>query len=138
MIHMGIVNNDIVFAMNHKEMYNHIANLCKHWNGVVDICNGQDGNCCVSPHTHDNAQQRQTTLLKILAWFSRWKELHDERVKQGEANTCNFFADEAYFCIQSLLLSQITAIQIYCVKKGGSINPRTMNTDAVKWYFADA
>ena len=56
MIHMGIVNNDIVIALDNKDMYNHVTNLCKHWNGVVDICNGRDGNCWVSPHTRDNAQ----------------------------------------------------------------------------------
>jgi hypothetical protein len=56
MIHMGICNNDIVLAMDNKEMYNHIANLCEHWNGGVDTCIGRDGNSCVSPHTHDNAQ----------------------------------------------------------------------------------
>jgi hypothetical protein len=86
MIHMGICNNDIVLAMDNKEMYNHIANLYTHWNGGVDTCIGRDGNSCVSPHTHDNAQQRQTILLETLAWFSRWKVLHDERVKEGEAN----------------------------------------------------
>ncbi len=57
--------------MDNKEMYNHIANLCKHWNGVVDICNWQGGDSHVSPHTGDNAQQRKTTLLETLAWFSR-------------------------------------------------------------------
>jgi hypothetical protein len=133
MIHTGIVINDIVLAMDNKEMCNHIANLCKHWNGVVN-----NSNYCVSPHTRDNAQQRQTTLLETLAWFSRWKELHDERVKWGNANRWIFFADKTYFCIQSLLLSQITAIQIYCVKKGESINPGTMNTDTVRWHFVDA
>ena len=57
---------DIVLAIDNKEMYNYIPNLCKHWNGVVDICNGWDGNSCVSPHVHDNAQQRQTTLLETM------------------------------------------------------------------------
>ncbi len=138
MIHTGIVNDDIVLAVDNKDMYNNVANLCKHWNGVVNICNGQDGNCRDSPHTRDNAQQRQTTLLETLAWFGRWKELHDERVKQGRANRWIVFADETYFYIQSLLLSQIMAIQIYCVKKGDSINPQTMNTDTVEWHFVDA
>ncbi len=49
-----------------------------------------------------------------------------------------FFAEECYFCIQSFSFSQITVIQIYYVKKSESINPWTMNTDTVEWYFADA
>ena len=35
-----------------------------------------------------------------------------------EADEFNFFADETYFCIKTLLLGHVAAIQIYCVKKG--------------------
>ena len=45
---------------------------------------------------------------------------------------------ETWFCIKSLLLAHITVIQIYCVMKGESISPRTMNTDTVEWFFGDA
>jgi hypothetical protein len=71
MIHTGIVNDDVVLAIDNEEIYNHIANPCKHWNGVVGICNGQDDNCCVSPYTPDNAQQRETTLLETIACLSK-------------------------------------------------------------------
>ena len=85
-----------------------------------------------------NAAQRQTVLLKTLAWFSRWKELHDERVEEKHATAYNFFADETWFCIKSLLLGHVTVIQLYCLMKGESISPRTMNTDTVEWFFGDA
>ena len=65
-----------------------------------------------------NAAQRQTVLLKMLTWFSRWKELHDERVEEKHATGYNFFANETWFCIKSLLLGHVTIIQLYCVMKG--------------------
>jgi hypothetical protein len=36
------------------------------------------------------------------------------------------------------LLAHITVIQLYCVMKGESISPRSMNTDTVEWFFGDA
>jgi len=93
-------------------MYNQVADLYEHWNGVVDICNGQDG-----PHMPGNAAQRQTVLLKMLAWLSIWKELHDEWVEEKHATAYNFFADETWFCIKSLLLGHVTIIQLYCVMR---------------------
>jgi hypothetical protein len=138
MIRQAINDNDIVLSMKKKGIYSHLANMCEHWNVVVDICNGRDGANRNSPHTPANASKRQTILLKALDFFCRWKELHDENVERGEATAFNFFADETWFCINALLLSHITAIQIYCVEGGKSINPRTMNTDTVEWHFADA
>ncbi len=32
----------------------------------------------------------------------------------------------------------VTVMHIYCVIKGESISPRTMNTDTVEWFFRDA
>ena len=64
--------------------------------------------------------------------------MHDDRVSAKLATEYNFFANETWFCIKSLLLAHITVIQIYCVKKGESISPRTMNTDTVEWFFGDA
>jgi hypothetical protein len=133
MIRDAIADDYIVLSLQKKGMYNHVADLCEHWNDVVDICNGRDG-----PHMPGNAAQRQTVLLKTLAWFSRWKELHDERVEAKQATAYNFFADETWFCIKSLLLSHITVIQLYCVMKSESISPRTLNTDTVEWVFGNA
>ena len=65
MIRNTIADDSIVLSLNIKGMYNHVADLCEHWNSVVDICNGRDG-----PHSPVNAQERQSTLLKTLAWFS--------------------------------------------------------------------
>jgi hypothetical protein len=48
-----------------------------------------------------------------------------------------FFANETWFCIQLLLLAHVTVIHIYCVMKGKSISPHTMNTDTVEWFFGD-
>ena len=114
-------------------MYNHVADLCEQWNKVIDICNGRH-----SPHSPDNAVMRQTRLLDTLVWFSRWKDLHNERVRAKLATEYNFFANETWFCIKSLLLAHITVNQIYCVMNGKSISPRTMNTDTVECFFGDA
>ncbi len=69
---------------------------------------------------------------------SGWKKLHDERVRLKLATEYNFFANETWFGIKALLMAHITVIQIYCVMKGESISPRTMNTDTVEWFFGDA
>jgi hypothetical protein len=61
MIRDALADEDIVLSLQKKGMYNHVADLCEHWNGVVDICNGRDG-----PHMPGNAAQRQTVLLKTL------------------------------------------------------------------------
>jgi hypothetical protein len=49
-----------------------------------------------------------------------------------------FFADETWFCIKTLLLGHVMAIQIYCVEQGESVKLQTMNTDTVEWFFGDA
>jgi hypothetical protein len=85
-----------------------------------------------------NAAQRQTELLKMLAWFSRRKDLHNERVEEKHATAYNFFADETWFCIKSLLLGHVTVIQLYCVMKDESIIQKAMNTDTVEWFFGNA
>lgn len=132
MIRMAIADDDVILAFEKKEVYNHLANLCEKMNLVVDICNGRDG-----AHTPENALSRQTALLDVLAWFTEWKALHDARVELEEATQYNFFADETYFCIQALILGHVGAIQLYCVEKGESINPRSMNTDWVEWFFGN-
>jgi hypothetical protein len=81
---------------------------------------------------------RQTRLLDTLVWFSRWKKLHDERVKVKLATRYNFFANETWFCIKSLLLAHVTKIQINCVMDNKSISPQMMNTDTVDSFFGDA
>jgi hypothetical protein len=53
-------------------------------------------------------------------------------------NRVHFFANETWFCIQLLLLAHVRVIQMYCVLKGKSIHPQTMNTDTVEWFFGDA
>jgi hypothetical protein len=70
-------------------MYNHVADLCEHWNAVVDICNGREG-----PHSPNNAAMRQSCLLDTLVWFSRCKELHDEKVRKKLATEFIFFAEK--------------------------------------------
>ena len=110
LIREAIADDDIVLPFRNKNIYNHVADLCEKWNVVVDICNGKDG-----PHSPANAVERQTQLLDILDWFSKWRALHDRLVEKGEATEYNFFADETWFCIRSLLLAHAGAIQIYCI-----------------------
>ncbi len=102
---------------------------------MIDLCNGKLG-----PNTPENAVKRQRRLLRlsIVEYFSRWKFKHDERVIAGLATKYNFFAEETWFCIRSLLLGHATVIQIYCVENSKSINPHTMNTDMVEWHFENA
>jgi hypothetical protein len=128
MICYGIADKGVVLSLRNKGgMYNHVADFCERWNKVVDICNGRHG-----PHSPDNAVMWQTHLLDTLVWFSRWKELHDERVRVKLATEYNFFANKTWFCIKSLLLAHITVIQLYSVMKGESISPGSMNTDTVE------
>jgi hypothetical protein len=127
MICYAIADDGVVLSLRNKDMYNHVADFCEQWNEVFDICNGRHG-----PHSPDNAVMRQTCLLDTLIWFSRWKKLHDERVRVKLATEYNFFANEAWFCIKSLLLAHITVIQLYSVMKGESISPRSMNTDTME------
>jgi hypothetical protein len=42
MVHYAISVKSVVLSLCVKGMYNHVADLCKHWNAVVDICNGRD------------------------------------------------------------------------------------------------
>ncbi len=133
MIRAAIADDEVVLPFEKKGIYNHIANLCEKWNAVVDICNGRDG-----PHSPDNALERQTKLLDILDWFSQWKKLHDKLVDEGEATEYNFFADETWFCIRSLLLAHVATMQVYCIEKGEKINPLSMTTDQVEWFFGNA
>ena len=40
MIRDAIADDDIVLSLQRKGIYFHVVDLCEHWNGVVDICNG--------------------------------------------------------------------------------------------------
>ena len=81
---------------------------------------------------------RPTRLLETLNWFSNWRTLHEKMMSEKRASKYNFFADETWFCIKSLLLGHIMAIEIFCVENGKNINPQTMNTDTVEWHFGNA
>ena len=66
LIRSAIADDRIVLSLHIKGMYSHVADLCEHWNKVIDICNGRHG-----PHSPGNAVMRQTCLLDTLVWFSR-------------------------------------------------------------------
>jgi hypothetical protein len=117
MIRDAIADDGIVLSLCIKGMYSHVADLCERWNEVVDICNGRH-----SLHSPGNTVMRQTCLLDTLVWFSRWKELHDDRMRLKLATEYNFFANKTWFCIKSLLLAHIAVIQIYCVMDNKSIH----------------
>ena len=66
------------------------------------------------------------------------KSLPTILAQAGDVNKFNF-ADKTYFCIRSLLLAHaVAAIQIYCVEQSDKINPQSMTTDAVEWFFHGA
>ena len=71
----------------------------------------------------------------MLNWFTSWKQLHESWLASKEATKFNFFADETWNCIQALILAQVATIQLHCIEKGESVNPRVMNTDVVEWFF---
>jgi hypothetical protein len=126
-------DDEIVLNLCEKGMYCHICNLCMHWNGMVDICNGRD-----RPHCPENAVEQQTHLLQTQDWFSKRKALHNEMVREKKATESIFFADETWFCIKALMLGHVSAIDIFCAKNGENINPWTMNTNTVEWHFGNA
>lgn len=130
MIRKAIEDEDVNLSLSNKGMYHHLANLCEHMNDLADICNGRDG-----PHSPENALERQTKLLDILAWFTAWKDEHDRRVADEEATEFNFFAPETWFCLRALILGQVATIQLYCVELGVCVKPRSLNTDVVEWFF---
>jgi hypothetical protein len=103
MIHNAISDDTIDLSLCNKGIYNQIADFCKCWNVVADICNGRDG-----PHSPDNAEHQQPCLLEMLAWFSRWRKLNDKQVKMNCLTEYNYFAIETWLCIQSLLLAHVT------------------------------
>ena len=116
-------------------MHNHLADLCENWNLVVDICNGRDG-----PHTCGNGYERQSQMLGVLSWFTDWKKMHDTAMADDSSPTTeyNLFVDETWFYIRALILSHVSAIQIYCINKGEKVNPRNLNTDIFGWFFGDS
>ena len=128
----------VVGSIRNKGILNHTADLCEKWNLVVDICNGRAQGGKLSPHTPANANERITTLLDVLKWFSKWKKLHDTRVQSGEATAYNFFADETWFCIRALILANVGMIHTYCVVMKVELNPRSLTTDPVEHFFGDA
>ncbi|KAL7542027.1 hypothetical protein ACHAWF_011062 [Thalassiosira exigua] len=134
MIREAIADDEIKLILRNKGMYNHIAHLCENWNLVVDICNGRDG-----PHSPLNAEERQTQLLNVLNWFSQWKAKHDVDAanESKSTNEYNFFADETWFCIRALILAHAGAIQLYCIERDEKLDPRSMNTDVVEWFFGN-
>ena len=95
--------------------------------GRLNVTNGRDG--LQSPA---NAIQRQTKLLDILDWFSKWEALHNEVLDKGEATEFNFVADETFFYIRTLILAHVSMIEIYCIQRKEEIRPRSMNTDTVE------
>jgi hypothetical protein len=89
-------------------------------------------------HTPDKDSECQHKLLWILEWFFQWNKLHDERITIKETTEYFLFADEMWGYIQLLVLAHVAIIQLYCIEKGVSINPRVINTDVVEWFFGDA
>ncbi len=118
MITNAMQDDDILLRLRDKGMYGKIHDLCTHWIGMVDICNGQSG-----PHNTENELNRQTQLLETLNWFLNWRILHEKMLSNNRASEYIFFADETWFCIKSLLLGHVTAIKIFCVGNGKKINP---------------
>ena len=57
MIRTAITDDDIVLALDNKNVYHHLADLYEKWNDVADICNGRDG-----PHSPQNAKEGQVKL----------------------------------------------------------------------------
>ena len=107
--------------------------LIEKWNRIIDIMNGRD-NEYYSP---ENGRAYQEELLDTLTWFSKWKNDHDERVKNGDRTEYNFFAAETWNCIQMMLLGHVVIIQYWCIGKRMNINPRVLNTDPVEHHFGN-
>lgn len=134
MMRAAVDDPDVKLGFNNKYVYLPLIHLCEHWNKVVDITNGRNRDF----YTPKNGLQKQRELLDILDWFSKWKMEHDAAVENGKKTKYNFFADETWQCIQILLLSHVTVIQLYCIEKGFTINPLVICTDTVEQHFGNS
>ena len=78
--------------------------------------------------------------LNLLEWFLKWKMNHDAAVEDEDSSKTkyNFFAAETWKCIQILILSHVTVIQLYCLERGFTVNPRTLCTDTVEQHFGNS
>ncbi|EJK60144.1 hypothetical protein THAOC_19553 [Thalassiosira oceanica] len=119
-------------TFRNKKVYTPLINLIRKWDELSDIVNKWD-----SIYTPENGQERQRALLNILLWFQKWKDDHDERVKNKTRTEWNFFADETWKCIQMLIMSHVILIQWYCIERGMKLSPRRMNTDPVENHFGN-
>ena len=113
-------------------MFRSLIVFIEKWNALVDIVLGRRGR-----YTRENGKTFQRELLIFLAWMSRWKADHDERVGDGKRTEYLFFADSTWQCIQMMVLGHVVVIEVWCIKRGMEVNPKAMNTDPVEHHFGN-
>ena len=116
-----------------KHVFKSFVVFIEKWDRLVDIMNARDG----VQYTPENGRAIQEELLKLLTWLTNWHNDHEEAVKQGMRTEYNFFADETWKCMQMLLLGHVSLIQLYCINRGMTIDPRAINTDPVEHHFGN-
>jgi hypothetical protein len=129
MLKKGVDDDDIVVPLG-KHRNQRLIELCEQVDQMVDICNGRSkhspGRALFTPET---ALAKQKELLSILDWFSKWNKEHKVRLSKGWDTEFNFYADETWRNLQSLILGHVFLIQFWVMDRGFSINPRVCNTD---------
>ena len=75
-------------SFRNKKVFRSLIVFIEKWNSLVDIVLGRRWR-----YTRENGKTFQRELLIFLAWMSRWKADHDERVNDGTRTEYHFFAD---------------------------------------------
>lgn len=119
-------------TFKNKHVYKPLMYYIQHLNNLVDITNGKRGH-----YTPENGSEMQKALLGILDWFSKWKKNHDSLVAKGERTEYNFLATITWDCLRNLILGHVFMIQYYSIKRGYTIDPRTLSTDPVEHHFGN-
>eukprot|EP00984_Skeletonema_dohrnii_P013632 scaffold5653_cov95-Skeletonema_dohrnii-CCMP3373.AAC.7 len=123
-----------------KKVFYPLMWYIQHMNNLIDIMNGREGH-----YTPQNGLVMQEKLLAILDWFSKWKNDHDKRISDPDdypdmkksRTEYNFLAPITWDCLRNLILGHVFIIQYYCIERGFTIDPRTLNTDPVEQHFGN-
>lgn len=134
MLRAAVEDDTVELGFKNKYVYMPLIHFCEMCNLLVDITNGRNRDF----YTPQNGHQKQIQLLNILDWFSKWKMEHDAAVEAETKNQYNFFAPETWQCIQILILSHVTLIQLYSIEKGMTVNPLVLCTDSVEHHFGNS
>jgi hypothetical protein len=120
----------------HDAFYDHIIELTRHVNNLVDIINGRsvEKGKMTAHFCPEKASQIQWSLIDILVWFETWKKHNDELKMEKNA----FLADETWNGLIRMILGYIGLLGHYVKKSGMTIAPRKTLSDPCEHFFSKA